>query len=279
MNWLPVKYFPLEKDLSELTAYLRQRGLVHRITEENGQQLLAVVDEQVIASLQEFLHEYEQGRVQFNAAHSASLPGSSMSTSHVIEEIKSVPVIVTLIVLSFIGFFIAGSEFADKWLFFFPFYQVAMHDSYGVDVGWRFVTPAFLHFSLLHVLFNCLWLWELGRRLEHLQGKLGFLVFFVCCASFSNIVQYIWLENVSFGGMSGVVYALVGFIAVRQKIAPNPYTNVQPALIGIMLFFLVLGMVGALDFLAGGPIGNAAHLGGLIAGILYALVTRHFYHR
>lgn len=285
MNWFPVKYFPLEKDLSELTAYLRQRGLVHRITEESGQQLLAVVDEQVIASLQEFLNEYEQGRVEFSVAPSASLPVSHSQMSHVIEDLKSAPVAVTLILLSVVGALLTQTAMGNQWLPFFMFLGfdgrnfLSLTETLASGEIWRLLTPAFIHFGLFHVLFNSLWVWDFGRRLEYLLGWRHFLLFFVLTGVASNIVQFLWSGSAIFGGMSGVVYALVGFIAVRQRIAPHPWVTVPPALIGFMLFWLVLCMTGVVDYFISGSVANAAHVGGLVAGVLYALATRHFYHR
>lgn len=285
MNWFPVKHFPLEKDLSELTAYLRQRGLVHRITEDNDQQLLAVVDESVIPSLQQFLQDYEQGRVQFNATAAASIPVAAMPGSNVMEDIKSAPVVVVLIMLSAIGALLTQTAWGYQWLSLFTFqdfndkYFLPLLDSLKAGEIWRLLTPVFLHFGLFHVLFNSLWMWDFGRRLEYMLGKQHFLLFFALTAIASNIVQYLWSGSAIFGGMSGVVYALVGFIAVRQRIAPHPLVAVPRALIGFMLFWLVLCMTGAVDYFISGSVANAAHLGGLIAGALYAWATRNCYRQ
>jgi GlpG protein len=73
--------------------------------------------------------------------------------------------------------------------------------------------------------------------------------------------------------MSGVVYALLGFVMVSHKLSPHPLTAVPAGVIGFMLFWLVLCMTGAIDiFLGGGGVANAAHLGGLIAGCLFAFI-------
>jgi GlpG protein len=115
--------------------------------------------------------------------------------------------------------------------------------------------------------------------LEQLLGLRHFVLFFVLTGVASNMVQFLWSGSVIFGGMSGVVYALVGFIAVRQRIAPHPLVAVPPMLIGFMLVWLVLCMTGIVDYFISGSIANAAHIGGLIAGVLCALATRHLYHR
>lgn len=285
MNWLPVKYFPLEKDLSDLTNYLHQRGLVHRITEDDGQQLLAVVDEQVIASLQAFLNDYEQGLVQFDSTSSSLSQAFTVQEPHLIEGIKRTPVAAALILLSVIGTLLTQTEWGNQWLPFFMFLAfdgknfLSLSETLASGEIWRLLTPVFIHFGLFHVLFNSLWMWDFGRRLEQLLGLRHFVLFFVLTGVASNMVQFLWSGSVIFGGMSGVVYALVGFIAVRQRIAPHPLVAVPPMLIGFMLVWLVLCMTGIVDYFISGSIANAAHIGGLIAGVLYALATRHLYHR
>ncbi len=285
MNWLPVKYFPLEQDLRELTSYLRHQGLVHRITEENGQQLLAVLDPQVIPSLQNFLNDYEQGRVEFDSVSSSIEPAFVAQGASLIDSIKSTPIATALILFSIMGALLTQTKWGNQWLPLFMFLSfdgrnfLSLCQTLASGEVWRLLTPAFVHFGLFHVLFNSLCVWDFGRRLEQLIGMRGFLLFFVFTGVSSNMAQFLWSGSAIFGGMSGVVYALVGFIAVRQRIAPHPLVNVPPMLIGFMLFWLVLCMTGIVDYFIDGSIANAAHLGGLVAGMLYAFVTRRLYHR
>jgi len=282
LNWYPVKHFPLDADLSELTTYLRQRGLVHRITEDNGQQLLTVVDEQVIPALLQFLQTYEQGQVQFQAP--PAIPSQqNQSVEQLIADMKTTPVVVVLIALSVMGALLTQTDWGDEWLHLFTFQDVdarrfvPLIDSLRAGEVWRLLTPAFLHFGLFHVLFNSLWMWDFGRRVERLLGAQHFVLFFCFTAVASNLSQYGWSGSSMFGGMSGVVYALVGFIAVRQRIVPHSLIAVPSALIGFMLFWLVLCMTGVVDYFIKGGIANAAHVGGLIAGAFYAWVTSNHY--
>jgi GlpG protein len=116
-------------------------------------------------------------------------------------------------------------------------------------------------------------MWDLGRRLELLLGKRNYILFFIVTAAISNIAQYRWAADNLFGGMSGVVYALVGFIIVSHTLAPNKLTAVPRSVLGFMLFWLVLCMTGVIDYVAGGGVANAAHVGGLLAGAAFAAVT------
>lgn len=280
MNWIAVKYFPLEQDLSALSNHLRERGLQHRIAEENGQQCLAVLDAAVVPALQQFLDQYAQGQVDLHSA-SAVAPPTESGVPTLIQQAAQVPVVICLIIFSAVGALVTGTVLSHYFTFqdYSGAQFVPWAESFANGEVWRVLTPAFLHYGIIHFLFNSLWMWELGRRLEFFMGRWHFLLFFVITAVAANIAQYLWSGSVRFGGMSGVVYALIGFIAVRQRFAPHPLVAVPPALIGFMLFFLVLGMTGAVDYFIAGSVANAAHLGGLVAGCVYAFVTKNSYRR
>ncbi len=125
---------------------------------------------------------------------------------------------------------------------------------------WRLFTPIFLHMDWLHILFNMLWLRDLGSMVEGRQNSvvLGLLV--LVFAAGSNLAQY-FLQGPAFGGMSGVVYGLLGYIWIRGKLDAGSglYLN-QPTVI-MMLLWLVVGFSGALHM------ANWAHLGGLVLGM------------
>lgn len=284
MNWIAVKYFPLEQDLSALSNHLRERGLQHRITEENGQQCLAVLDAAVVPALQEFLDQYSQGQVDLHSVITTA-PAAASGAPTLIEQAVEVPIVICLIILSAIGALLIEAAAGNAWLHYFTFQDftgttyIPLSDSLARGEIWRLVTPAFLHFGIFHMLFNSLWMWDLGRRLEFFLGRWHFLLFFALTAVASNVAQYFWSGSANFGGMSGVVYALVGFIAVRQRLAPHPLVAVPPALIGFMLFWLVLCMTGAVDYFISGSVANAAHVGGLVAGCVYAFLTKNLYRR
>lgn len=287
MNWTAVRYFPLDQNLSALSNYLRERGLRHRITEENGQQCLAVVDESVVPALQEFLNQYVAGQVDLQCVENTTINHrrSFQDGPNLLEQAKQVPVVVGLIALSFLGALLVETRLGNVWVHHFTFQDIVgsrfipLSESLARGEIWRLLTPAFLHFGIFHVLFNSLWMWDLGRRLEFFLGRWHFLLFFIITGVTANVAQYIWSGSANFGGMSGVVYALVGFIAVRQRVAPHPAVAVAPGIIGFMLLWLVLCMSGVVDYFIAGSVANAAHLGGLVAGALYALVTRHLYSR
>ena len=129
---------------------------------------------------------------------------------------------------------------------------------------WRLVTPIFLHLSFLHLLFNLFWLLDLGRMIEVQRGTWRFAGLVLLAAVLSNLAQY-WWRGPLFGGMSGVVYALLGYVYVKGRYEPHLGLGINPQSIMIMMIWLVLGFTGMI-----GNIANAAHLGGLVVGAAVA---------
>ena len=131
-----------------------------------------------------------------------------------------------------------------------------------VSVGqlWRLFTPVFLHFSLWHLLFNLLWLQDLGAVLEVKIGTWRFLAVVAGVALVSNLAQYA-AGGAGFGGMSGVVYGVFGYLWIRGKRDFRFGLTIAPMTSGLLLVFLALGIFGLL-----GPTANAAHFSGLLVG-------------
>ncbi|MGF1752949.1 rhomboid family intramembrane serine protease GlpG [Vibrio makurazakiensis] len=131
---------------------------------------------------------------------------------------------------------------------------------------WRWLSHALLHFSAMHIAFNILWWWQLGGDIEKKLGSLKLLQIFVVSSALSGAGQY-WIEGANFGGLSGVVYALVGYLWVVGTKAPQLGLAIQKPIVGFMLVWLVLGYVQ--PFMA---IANTAHLAGLAAGVGLAFI-------
>lgn len=130
---------------------------------------------------------------------------------------------------------------------------------------WRWFSHALLHFSVLHIVFNLLWWWQLGGDIEKRLGSVKILQIFLVSAALSGAGQY-WVEGANFGGLSGVVYALVGYLWMFGWRAPESGLLMPKPLIGFMLVWLVLGFIQ--PFMA---IANSAHLAGLVSGVLLGL--------
>jgi len=135
---------------------------------------------------------------------------------------------------------------------------------------WRLVTPIFFHMNILHILFNCWWMIAEGTMIEVARGTLRLAILVLVSAVLSNVGQYIYMDQANpeglhlFGGLSGVVYALFGYLWMKGQYEPEQGMILHPNTITTMLLWLVLCMTGWL-----GPIANAAHVVGLLVGVAF----------
>ncbi|NNE08542.1 MAG: rhomboid family intramembrane serine protease [Gemmatimonadetes bacterium] len=137
---------------------------------------------------------------------------------------------------------------------------------------WRLITPIFFHGGILHILFNMLWLKDLGSAIERLQGTRVIALLVLGTAAFSNIAQYA-VSGPRFGGMSGVVFALLGYVWMKSKFDPWSGYYVAPSTVAFMIGWLVICFTGLV-----GPIANGAHLAGLAAGCAVGYAGAKFRH-
>ena len=131
---------------------------------------------------------------------------------------------------------------------------------------WRLVTPAFLHFSIPHILFNLLYLRFLGGEVESKRGLARYLGLILLVAIISNVGQYAITGSPLFGGMSGVVYGVFGYILMRERFAPQQGLSMPPNTTFWLLGWFFLCMFGVI-----GGVANGAHAFGLASGMLAGL--------
>ncbi|MFP6892482.1 MAG: rhomboid family intramembrane serine protease [Opitutales bacterium] len=132
---------------------------------------------------------------------------------------------------------------------------------------WRVITPIFLHFGFLHILFNMFWLHDLGSLIENRRGTGYFVAFILLAAIISNIAQYC-VSGPSFGGMSGVVYGLFGYVWMKGKFDPGDGIEMNPSTVTIMLAWFALCFTGIF-----GHVANWAHAAGLAVGTLWGYAS------
>ncbi|RLA48470.1 MAG: rhomboid family intramembrane serine protease [Gammaproteobacteria bacterium] len=256
----------VEEDLLPLSALLHQRGVGHRIFEENGRQVVVVQHAEQAQQVTALYRDWRAGKVRIELTGKAQV-AQREDTLHW----RSAPVTVALILLSIGGFLLVYLHASMNWLAhltFTPFQLVDGEPVFGSIGGqyWRLVTPVFLHFGWLHIVFNSLWLWELGAKVERVMGSLNMVLLFLVIALVSNASQFIFGGAGIFGGMSGVVYGMLGFSWVAPLFQPQWCIQPAPTLMLFMVGWLVVCMVGLVQVLGFGAIANAAHLGGLLCG-------------
>lgn len=146
--------------------------------------------------------------------------------------------------------------------------MIALAWPYGPAVQydvWRYFTHALMHFSVLHILFNLLWWWYLGGAVEKRLGSGKLIVITLISALLSGYVQHKF-SGPWFGGLSGVVYALMGYAWLRGEREPESGIYMQRGLITFALIWLIAGWFD----LFGMSIANGAHVTGLAVGLAMA---------
>ena len=256
----------LAEDILPLSAVLHQRGLAHRIYEENGRQVLKVESRAKAAEIETLYSDWRSGQISIELQKK---PVSRRQSGE--SKWRSAPVTIILIALSFCGFLLVYLNAPMEWLAqltFTPFNISGGKIQFDQTSGeyWRLITPAFIHFGWLHIVFNSLWLWDLGTRVERVMGSLNMALLFLAIALVSNVAQFVFGGPGLFGGMSGVVYGLLGFCWVGPLLQPAWKIQPTPAIMLFMVGWLMLCIFGIVEVLGFGAIANAAHVGGLLSG-------------
>lgn len=127
---------------------------------------------------------------------------------------------------------------------------------------WRLMTSAFLHGSILHLLFNMYVLFALGQTLERILGHWRYLTLFLVAALGGGVASYAFSEvNTLSVGASGAIFGLMGALVVAGRRLRFDITQV--------VVLIVINVV--IGFLSAGTDWRA-HLGGLVTGAAVAAV-------
>jgi GlpG protein len=129
---------------------------------------------------------------------------------------------------------------------------------------WRLVTPILLHFGILHLLFNLWVLWDLGQVLEQRQGPGRLILLTIVIGIVSNVGQYI-AAGPRFGGFSGVIYGLLGYVWMMGRYCPSAGMGLHPQTVVMMLVWFVICLSNALPM----PVANWVHGIGLVMGVAW----------
>jgi len=281
----------LDVDLLPFSRWLSSQRVVHRISEESGVQVVWLdVDKNACEtkdSVERALGQYLQN-ADFKAQvdeFSAQLkftfkPGRSVLPRPTIAQAPVTMILIFLAVaVALVTNFGEGGPALRAFL---------IVDPLGVDLAsvlsklehlqsvlgqyqvWRLLSPDFVHFSVMHLVFNLLMLWFLGGQVEHRQGRGRLFLLFIVCSVIPNIAQYLE-SGPYFGGMSGVVYGLVGYCWLWDRLHSGVFVF-PSALMGLSVAWLVIGYTPLTEALLIGKMANSAHLFGLLVGLLVAII-------
>jgi hypothetical protein len=190
--------------------------------------------------------------------------------------------IILINVIAFIGFLFLISGIGEEQ----AVSLLALQPS-GILTGaklWTFITSMFMHAGIGHLFVNMVSLMFIGSFVERLIGKKRFLLLYFGAGLFAGLLfvgvaAVTGLDlNVFAVGASGAIFGLGGLLAVLTPRLP------------VLVFFIIpmpmwMAMIGLLVILwlasaaIGLPIGNIAHLGGLLIGLSYGFFLKHKYPR
>ena len=145
-------------------------------------------------------------------------------------------------------------------------------DNLLIDQGefWRWVTPVFLHLGPLHIFFNSYAIWIVGPQVEKLYGSARFTIVYILAGIAGVAGSYFYHPYNRSAGASGAIFGLFGALLVfglkyRRSIPPMFQRAVGKGVFPVIAINLFIGyMIPGID--------NSAHVGGLIAGALLAVV-------
>jgi GlpG protein len=132
---------------------------------------------------------------------------------------------------------------------------------------WRLVTPIFIHFGLIHIFFNMLWLRDLGSMIEARQSSWLLALLVLVIAVCSNLAQF-YYGGPAFGGMSGVVYGLLGYVWMRGKFDPGSGLYLHPTTVTMMIIWFFACFTPLIPHIA-----NATHAAGLALGLAWGYLS------
>ena len=147
---------------------------------------------------------------------------------------------------------------------------------WGADYGpltlhgqwWRMLVSTFLHFGLIHLLFNMFVLFNIGLFLEGLADRVPFVVLYLVCGLGGSAASLAWHPSIVSAGASGAIFglygALLGFLVRhRGSIPAESLASLRKGALTFLGYNLLYGLRPGVDM--------AAHLGGLATGFVLGL--------
>lgn len=130
---------------------------------------------------------------------------------------------------------------------------------------WRLLTPALVHGSLPHILFNMYALLSFGTSLERHFGHGRFFLLYVLGAFAGNVMSFL-LTRADSVGASTAIFALIGaegvFLIQNRKLFAGQFRSAIGNVIFVVAVNLFLGLAPTID--------NWGHIGGLLGGLIFA---------
>lgn len=250
--------------MARLRQFMLRQGIPVTVSEQRGELELWVMHERYYESAVALLEQYVDDPSDNTALTSqGTILGPTLRSLAQQAGVLTFIVFAVTLLVAALQFFWSANSVLSALLITPPGVG-----SLDFSQPWRLLTPAFIHLSATHLLFNLFWWWYLGGRIELRFGAGHLLLILLVTGISANLLQW-YTSGPLFGGLSGVVYGLFGFCAI-YGFGRQTSLTLPPALLGFMLIWLALGYTDILWV----NMANEAHLMGLISGALLGMLYR-----
>jgi membrane associated rhomboid family serine protease len=183
-----------------------------------------------------------------------------------------IPVLTSICCLISIGLFIGINLDVklDEWEVYKRWGAPSSTDIFNGNY-WGLITSNFLHTEIWHIAFNLYWLWILGKKIEFETSRMYFGILILTSAMVSSAGELAFSGSTGIG-LSGIGYSLFGYIFLMGK-TKEEYKNYLGKQT-VNLFFVWLVVCIFLTQTETLAVGNAAHICGLLWGIVMAYTSR-----
>ncbi|MGA8619372.1 MAG: rhomboid family intramembrane serine protease [Candidatus Sulfotelmatobacter sp.] len=145
---------------------------------------------------------------------------------------------------------------------------------WGANVGaltisgewWRLLTNIFVHAGIIHIAFNMWCLWNLGALAESLYGRWTYAAVYLICGIGASLASAAWHPYVPSVGASGAIFGLAGALLAAFKL--GEFSVPRSALSGTLRSLGAFVVYNLIFGFALPGIDNAAHIGGLVTGLI-----------
>ncbi|MGO2356152.1 MAG: rhomboid family intramembrane serine protease [Marinomonas foliarum] len=283
-----VYQFKETEDPKGLTEALWHHKVAHQILFKDGHNELWVLDPSQLPTVEQLMTIWKGDPALLQQAQAAAVTRTA-TKGGILSQLKLSPMTTILLLLTLlvavitqlggdiktVGYFsISPFDIRNGHIYFYDLSEVLSKGEY-----WRIFTPTLLHFSVLHIVFNTLWIWEIGSKLERILGSIVWSVGVAIIAVLSNVLQYEISGYPLFGGLSGVVYSLIGFAWLLPILNKRWPIIISKQLMAFFVVWLGIGYTPFPEMVGLGSIANTAHtiglLSGLVLGVVYWLTTKH----
>ncbi|AAU38792.1 rhomboid family intramembrane serine protease [[Mannheimia] succiniciproducens] len=261
------KKYQIELILQQEKTDMRQNVIAVYLS-GNSEQTAAILQDLAEFHRNPFDERYERASWETGdvSSGSHSLKELAENSSQGIKQqlLKTGPVtlLITLICIIVYGFEISGMAEQIMQFAHFPY-------EFGENQQiWRYFTHSLVHLSSMHITFNLVWWWIFGGAIERYFGSTKLIIIYVLAAFATGVTQN-FASGPHFFGLSGVVYAVLGYVFVADKFSPNNRFNLPSGFFNVLIIGIALGFVTPL---IGIKMGNTAHITGLLVGLILAFL-------